>query len=186
MICGRSVEVFLDEIRDFHGFVAPGLVLGGFMVDIAKQGLEQGVEADVIVETSHCLPDAVQILTPCTIGNGWMKILDWDKFALTFYDRHQLNGYRVWLDLNRAENYPNIYKWFLKLVPKNEFPIEVLLNSILEAERNLFSCREVQVTDMNSRTKKGELGICPVCREAYSKKQGEMCLSCQGSTYGDD
>ena len=72
------------------------------------------------------------------------------------------------------------------LVPKNEFPIEVLLNSILEAERNLFSCREVQVTDMNSRTKKGELGICPVCREAYSKKQDEMCLSCQGSTYGDD
>ncbi len=87
MICGFSIDDFLRKIEAFHGWKAPGLVLGGFMVDWAREQLDPGVEADAIVETRHCLPDAVQILTPCTVGNGWLKVLDWDKFALSLYDR---------------------------------------------------------------------------------------------------
>ncbi len=27
-----------------------------------------------LCETNKCLPDAVQLLTPCTVGNGWLKV----------------------------------------------------------------------------------------------------------------
>jgi len=106
MLCGRSLEVFLDEIKRFHGIVSPGLVLGGFLVDWAQELVGVEVEADAIVETHRCLPDAVQIFTPCTIGNGWLKVLNWDKFALSLYDKRKLLGYRVWLDLEKAKMFP--------------------------------------------------------------------------------
>ncbi|MBW2597236.1 MAG: formylmethanofuran dehydrogenase subunit E family protein [Deltaproteobacteria bacterium] len=80
-ICGRPLSECLRRIEEFHGFKAPGLVLGLFMVDLAQEKIGADVEADAIVETRYCLPDAIQVFTPCTIGNGWMKILDWDKFA---------------------------------------------------------------------------------------------------------
>ena len=95
IICGQSVERFLEEIKAFHGFIAPGTLLGGFLVDWARELVGTDVEYDAIVETSHCLPDVVQLFTPCTVGNGWMKVLSWDKFALSLYDRRKLTGYRV-------------------------------------------------------------------------------------------
>jgi formylmethanofuran dehydrogenase subunit E len=110
MVCRRSLDVFLEDIVRFHGFVSPGLVIGGFMVDWARELIGSNVEADAVVETYHCLPDAVQIFTPCTIGNGWLKIMDWDKFALTLYDKKKWGGYRVWFDLQKARFFPKICK----------------------------------------------------------------------------
>jgi formylmethanofuran dehydrogenase subunit E len=114
IVCGRQLDDCLRMVEDFHGFKAPGVVIGIFMVDMARELIESQVEADAVVETRHCLPDAVQLFTPCTAGNGWMKILDWNKFALTLYDRRELNGFHVWLDLQKAKAYPNLYKWLLE------------------------------------------------------------------------
>ena len=97
MICGRSLDIFLDDIERFHGFTSPGLVLGGLMVDWAQELIGLDMEADAVVETCHCLPDAVQIFTPCTVGNGWLKVLGWDKFALTLYDKRKYRGlFHMW------------------------------------------------------------------------------------------
>ncbi|MDP2840033.1 MAG: formylmethanofuran dehydrogenase subunit E family protein, partial [Syntrophales bacterium] len=86
-VCGRLFDDFLNTIERFHGWKAPGVVIGGLMVDLAQSHIALDVEADAIVETVHCLPDAVQLFTPCTCGNGWMKVIDWDKFAITLYDK---------------------------------------------------------------------------------------------------
>ena len=183
MICGRSLDIFLDDIARFHGFVAPGIVLGGFMVDWAQQLIGPGVEADAVVETRHCLPDAVQIFTPCTIGNGWLKVLDWDKFALTLYDKTKLNGYRIWLDLKKTFLFPKIYNWYMRSIPKKHLPLETLLEEIFSAQRSVLSCRAVQVTAMYGRKKKRNIGVCSICGEAYSNSQGNPCISCQGKGY---
>ena len=183
VICGRSLDVFLNDIERFHGFLAPGLVLGGFMVDWAQQLIGPGVEADAVVETCHCLPDAVQIFTPCTIGNGWLKVLDWDKFALTLYDKAKLHGYRIWLDLKKTFLFPRIYKWYMRSIPKKHLPLETLLEEILRAQRSVFSVRAVQVATMVGRKKKRNIGICSICGEAYSNSQGNPCISCQGKEY---
>jgi formylmethanofuran dehydrogenase subunit E len=183
MICGRSLDVFLDDIERFHGFIAPGLVLGGFMVDWAQQLIGPDVEADAVVETCHCLPDAVQIFTPCTIGNGWLKVLDWDKFAVTLYDKRKLNGYRIWLDLRKTFLVPRIYNWYMRRVPKKDLPLEALLDEILSAQRSVLSCRAVQITAMYGRKKKRNIGVCSICGEAYSNAGGDRCITCQGGGY---
>jgi glycosyltransferase involved in cell wall biosynthesis len=41
------------------------------------------------------------LLTPCTVGNGWLRIFNWSKFAITAYDRTTFNGVRAW-SLGRA------------------------------------------------------------------------------------
>jgi len=183
LIAGKPVEAFLEEIRKFHGWVAPGVLLGGFMVDYALELVGKEVEADAIVETRFCLPDAVQLLTPCTFGNGWMKVLDWDKFALSLYDKKTREGFRVRLDVDKTAAFPNLYNWFMKLVPKKDLPLEVLNQTILEAGREALSADPVFITNYYAKIKKGKTGICPSCGEAYTLRQGALCISCQGEGY---
>jgi len=182
-VCGRPLNEFLDTIQKFHGWKAPGVVIGGFMVDWALEEIPHGVEADAIVESRHCLPDAVQLFTPCTYGNGWLKVLDWDKYALCLYDKKTLRGVRIWLDLEKLRSYPQIHNWFMRLVPKKDLPLEVLLPVILEAGRSMLSCAPVEVTRLYGKQKKGETGLCPSCGEAYTLTQGPACLACQGEGY---
>ena len=183
MICGRTHEELLRDIKNFHGYVAPGLVIGAFMVDVAYRLLEKNVEADVIVETKHCLPDAIQIFSPCTVGNGWLKILDLDKFAVAFHDRHTHAGIRIWLDLKKAEAHQNIYKWFMGQVSKKDLPSEVLVDAILKAGDDILSHAPVVVIKNAKREKKGAVRVCERCQEAYSASQGDICLACQGLGY---
>jgi len=184
MICGRTPDELIRDIEGFHGFVAPGLVIGAFMVDLAREHIGPATEADAVVETRHCLPDAVQILTPCTVGNGWLKIADLDKFALTLYDRHTFAGFRVWLDLNKAKAHPHVYNWFRGLVSKKDLPKEILIPAIFDAGREILSVKPVTVRpDFAKREKKGEIAVCPACNEAYAAAQGTPCLACQSKDY---
>ena len=183
MVCGRSLSTFYNDIERFHGFVSPGLVLGGFMVDWAQELMGPNVEADAVVETCHCLPDAVQIFTPCTVGNGWLKVLDWDKFALTLYDKRNLAGYRVWLDLKKAHLFQKIYDWYMRRIPKKDLPLEVLLGEILNARRSVLSCCAVRVTRPFGRKHKKNIKICSGCGEAYPASQGTQCNTCRGEGY---
>lgn len=182
-VCGRSFEDFLSTIERFHGCTAPGVVIGGFMVDLAQEHIGPDVEADAIVEATHCLPDAIQLFTPCTYGNGWMKVIDWDKFALTLYNKKTLEGVRVWLDLEKIRLFPNIYNWYMRLTPKGDLPLGVLLESIEEAGRRMLSCAPVQVVQYYGKIRKGKSGVCSKCGEAYPLSQGDCCLSCQGKSY---
>jgi formylmethanofuran dehydrogenase subunit E len=183
VVCGRPLDECLRIIENFHGWKAPGLVLGLFMVDRARERIGANVEADAIVETCHCLPDAVQLFTPCTVGNGWLKILDWDKFALTLYDRRELCGVRVWLDLAKTRQFPHLYSWFMRRVSKKELPLEVLLDTILAAGDSVLSSLEINVTRFYQRQKKGETSVCPSCGEAYAAKLGVVCSACRGGGY---
>lgn len=182
-ICGYTKERMLKEIEAFHGFVAPGLVIGAIMVDWIQERLGPMVEADAVVETYHCLPDAVQIFTPCTIGNGWLKILDWDQFAMTLYDRFTLKGYRVWLDPGKLKAAPPVHDWYMRTRLKKDLSRDVLIPAILNAGRNILSLLPVEMIRFYTRKKKGDIGVCPKCGEAYAKTAGDQCASCGGEGY---
>ena len=191
-LCGRSWEKCQQEIAAFHGFLAPGLVLGAVMVDWAQELIGPEVEADAFVETIKCLPDAVQIFTPCTYGNGWMRVLNWNKYALTLYDKHktglpanssETNGWRVWLDLEKAKAFPDLYNWFMGLVPKKDLPAEVIHAATLKAGREALSAAAVWVDSNYLRQAKEKTLVCKVCGEAGAASQGETCLSCRGEGY---
>ncbi|MDY6824403.1 MAG: formylmethanofuran dehydrogenase subunit E family protein [Thermodesulfobacteriota bacterium] len=183
MICGRTQNEAIQEIENFHGFVAPGLLIGAFMVDLLYEHLDKGVEADAIVETRQCLPDAVQIFTPCTVGNGWLKILDLGKFAITMFDRNTFEGYRTWLDLDKARAHPDVYNWFMGLVSKKDLPKEILLPAIMAAGKAILSINKVNVVQYGKRQGKGDIRVCENCNEAYAASQGSPCSACQGNGY---
>ena len=182
-ICTYSYEEYLHLVKSFHGNLAPGLIVGGFMVDLAMKNLPEGQFFDAVCETPVCLPDAVQILTPCTIGNGWLSIVPFGKFAVTLYEKYSGKGVRVYLDMEKLKAWPDVQDWYLKKKKKSEQNSDVLLAQIKEAGHRLLSLQSVQVEPEKIRRKKlGPVEICPVCGEAYPTGDGDKCRSCQGET----
>ncbi|HNZ11015.1 MAG: FmdE, Molybdenum formylmethanofuran dehydrogenase operon [Deltaproteobacteria bacterium ADurb.Bin151] len=182
-ICTYSYEEYLHLVKSFHGTLAPGLLIGGFMVDLAMKHLPEGEFFDAVCETPVCLPDAVQILTPCTIGNGWLSVVSFGKFAITLYEKYGGRGVRVYLDTGKLNQWPEIRDWYLKKKKKNEQNSELLFAQIKDAGHGLFSIQHVQVDPEKVRRKKmGPVAVCPVCREAYPTRDGEKCRSCQGDS----
>jgi hypothetical protein len=72
---------YLEQVRRFHGHTAPGLVVGGFIVDLALKNLPEGEFFDALCETPACLPDVVRLLTPCTVGNGCLKVVNMQSYG---------------------------------------------------------------------------------------------------------
>jgi len=112
-----------------------------------------------------------------------MKVLDWDKFALSLYDKKTLDGVRVWLDLEKTRSYPHIYDWYMRLIPKKSVDHDMLRESIITAGRSMLSRAPVHITQFYGKKEKGEIAVCSGCGEAYPRRQGERCLACQGNGY---
>jgi formylmethanofuran dehydrogenase subunit E len=176
-----SLEEYLHLIKSFHGNLAPGLIIGGFMVDLAQQNLPEGEFYDALCETQVCLPDAVQILTPCTIGNGWLKIVDTGRFALTLYEKSTGEGVRVYMDTDKLKAWAEIDAWYFKRKTKKEQDLDVLLNEIREAATSILSLQRVFVKpELLAKRRLGPTAVCPTCGEAYPLRDGASCLACQG------
>jgi len=182
-ICTHSYDEYLQLVQSFHGHLAPGLLIGGFIVDLAMKNLPEGEFFDAVCETPVCLPDAVQLLTPCTIGNGWLSIVPFGRFAVTLYDKYTGKGVRVYLDTKKLDSWPEVRDWYLKKKKKHEQDSDLLIAQIKEAGHGLLSVQHLQVEPEKVRRRKlGPVGVCPVCGEAYPLRDGEQCRNCQGET----
>lgn len=184
-IAGYTFDEYRDMVLRFHGYEAPGLLIGGFMVDLALQSIKPGNLYDAISETRTCLPDAIQLLTPCTIGNGWLQIVPFGRYALTLYDKpgESHAGSRVFLDAGKLKDWPEIYAWFFKLKSKKDTEPQKLIDEIRHAGADILGVTRVFVNDHFARKlHKGKIGVCPGCGEAYPAADGEVCRACQGNT----
>jgi formylmethanofuran dehydrogenase subunit E len=176
-----SFDEYLQVVKSFHGHLAPGMIIGGVMVDLAQRRLAPGVLYDAVCETRNCLPDAVQLLTPCTIGNGWLKVINLGRFALTLYDKYEGEGVRVFLDPAKVKDFPEIETWYLKLKPKPKQDKDLLLAQIREAGARILTWQRVTLKpQFFGRKGRGGMTVCPVCREAYPARDGGICRACQG------
>jgi formylmethanofuran dehydrogenase subunit E len=177
-----SYDEYLHLVKSFHGNIAPGMVIGGFMVDLALRHIPEGVFFDALCETPSCLPDAIQLLTPCTVGNGWLKILNLGRYALIFYEKRQLEGTRVFLDASKVDAWPEIKAWFFRLKSKKDQNFELLLEEIRKAGESICTLQKVVMKPqfVEGREHGGKIIRCPLCREAYPQSDGEMCRACSG------
>ncbi len=176
-----SYEEYLRLVESFHNYAAPGVLLGGFMVDLALKGLPRGILFDAISETPKCLPDAIQLLTPCTTGNGWLKVLNLGRYALSLYDKYTGQGVRVALDAARLDARPHIRAWLFKTRPKSEQDSQRLLAEIRSAGHDPYKVHPVRIPVDRFQTKrKGKIGLCPLCEEAYPLADGPICRGCRG------
>jgi formylmethanofuran dehydrogenase subunit E len=180
-ICSYDYDEYVHQVKTFHGFGAPGVIIGGFMVDLAYKHLPGEGPFDVLCETVKCLPDAVQILTPCTIGNGWLTVINTGRYALTLYDKHTGKGVRVYVDHTKLDSWPEIKSWFFKLKPKTEQDGMLLVEQIKAAGAMICGTQNVQVADrFLKQMRRGGIAVCPLCKEAYPVATGAFCLACQG------
>jgi formylmethanofuran dehydrogenase subunit E len=180
-ICGRSYCEYIEMIETFHGHVAPGVILGGFMVDLAYRNLPPGEYFDAISETHSCLPDAIQLLTPCTIGNGWLRIIDLGRFAMSLFEKYKGNGVRVYVDSQKLDDWHELKAFFFKLKPKKEQDSEALMSEISLAHTSIFGVKKVMVDLVSIQSKHhGAFAICPLCGEGFPENDGKICLGCQG------
>jgi formylmethanofuran dehydrogenase subunit E len=174
---------FLEMVTRFHGYPAPGVILGCYMVEMAKTCIADNMLYDVICETSWCLPDAVQLLTPCTIGNGWMKIFNLGLYAVSLYDKFSGEGVRIFLDGRKISSFDEISNWLLKLKPKSEQNSERLRQQIREGHHLICSKEVIRVgSEHLKKRSKGPISVCPLCHEAHPFKHGEICRQCQGDS----
>ena len=176
-------EEYVQLATNFHGYPAPGIIVGGYMVATAKSRLAPDILFDAISETSWCLPDAVQILTPCTAGNGWLQILDLAIFAVSLYDKTNGIGVRVSLDGEKVRQYGEIAAWFLKLREKKDQDSDLLASQIRQAGASICSVENVRVhEDFLKKRSKGSVGPCPGCGAVYPLNHGSKCGLCQGQS----
>ena len=174
-----SFDEYIHLVKSFHGHVAPGMIIGGIMVDMALSNTPAGEFFDALCETESCLPDAVQLLTPCTVGNGWLRIVNVGRYAVTLYEKYKGEGIRVYLDSSKLDAWPVIREWFFKLKPKKEQDSKVLFQQIRDAGTNLYSLQKVRVQpQFLEKRSKGSIAVCPLCGEAYPSKDGEVCRAC--------
>jgi|GEM_PF-102849 len=117
--CGvaEPVRTYLSRCAQFHSSPAPGLLIGAFMVDYALELLGANPEEKLfsVCETPKCLPDAPQVITHGTTGNGRLKVLPIGRFALTLNrasDKATADAVRVYVDLEKIRQFPIIDAWF--------------------------------------------------------------------------
>jgi len=179
-----TFEEFLEKVRVFHGYPAAGVVLGGVMVDMAYNHLPKEGLFDAISETDKCLPDSIQLLTNCTIGNGWMRIINSGRFSLCLYDKQTGEGVRVFVDPEKVKAFPELNGWFFSLKPRKEQDNNCLLTEIKNYGADILSIRRVTI-DIKSLPEKGkdEYALCLVCKESYLANNEGICLACHGKAY---
>ena len=172
----QRLQPYLEQGVKFHGYLSPGFVLGAIMVDLAKELLGPRNLINAVVETKACLPDAVQLMTPCSYGNGWMQVQDWGKLAITLYDKYELDGIRVYINLEEARKYPVVEQWLMRIGDIDE---EKVAEEVMKAGRDILSWQRVKVA-RHRKMKKAPLVICSSCGETHPATNGDLCLRCSG------
>lgn len=173
----------LKDAELFHGRLAPGLYLGFFMIEKARELLGEVEMFDAVVETAKCLPDSVQLMTPCTVGNGWLKVFDYGNFALTLYDKKTKEGVRVCVDLKKIPSGTTFYRWFTRKWEEKDCDAETILTEIKRLGNSLFSFSRVVVK--LEKKKHLPLTTCKKCEELFPNENSVngLCLNCQGKGY---
>jgi formylmethanofuran dehydrogenase subunit E len=181
-VCGYTFEDYVEIVKRFHGAEAPGVLIGGFMVAAAIRNLPHGILYDAISETRTCLPDAIQLLTPCTIGNGWLKVIHLGRYALILYNKENNEGVRIFLDAEKVRAWQEIEAWYFKLKQKQEQDRRKIIGQIREAGESILGIQKVRVQpQFTGKLHKGKIAVCSGCGEAYPADDGKECLACQGN-----
>jgi formylmethanofuran dehydrogenase subunit E len=96
----KSLEEYIQAAAK-DGDTRSGIIQGIRMAMIALKelGIEEPKQAHrsliAFVEVDRCLPDAVQLVTGCRLGNRTLKFKDFGKMAATFVDLRTRRALRL-------------------------------------------------------------------------------------------
>ena len=170
-------EALLTRLEEFHGMLVPGLLIGAYMVEMAYENIGDAEFVDAVAESRKCIVDAVQLMTSCTVGNGWLKVYDWGVFAITLYDKRAKKGVRVYLDTDKIPKESLTYKWFFREIGKSSHPDVV--KELLEFKKSVLSFEVVNVNI--KKPKRGEIKVCTKCSAPFPSLGEDECKSCSSN-----
>ncbi len=174
---------FKKLAQSFQGYPAPGLLIGGYMVAALQQKMPEDTMWEALVETNKYLPDAVQLLTHCSTGNGRMRVLDLGRYAVGLYDKFSFDGWRAAIDLEKLKNFPKIKAWLLKETTEQESDHDRLFDEIEKAGDQYFTLVPMRMRRrLQKKENSGPFVVCPICGEAYPKNHGAICRGCRGES----
>ncbi len=195
MLSDAEFERITEEIFRFHTKRAPGIPIAVAMVDLAREllGPVKG-RLNVIAESQACLSDVVQVMTGCTIGNRYLKILkDLGRYALTMFDRETGVGVRVYVDFRKIDpsRTPELHKFFLRergeAVERGgearEASGRLIMAEFASIKRDLFGSQRVRVLQ-TGKPPMLPARVCPSCHESFLQRDSQhgQCDVCSGLT----
>lgn len=189
--CGIRAPLMqqIQALSGFHTYPAPGVLIGAFMVDYALELLNVNPDMKLygICETPKCLPDALQVMAHCTIGNNRLKIIPIGKFAITLNaptENSIAEAIRVYVDLEKLKQYPTIDTWYANSPAYDKHTMKgKLQQEIFRAGRTILSHEKVRVNV--TPKKKWKSVTCPCCGETVPDYliEGDKCGACGSMKY---
>lgn len=177
------------KLAEFHTYPAPGVLIGAFMVDYAMEllGVKKDQKLYGVCETPKCLPDALQVLAHCTIGNNRLVIVPIGKFAITMNTPSEdttADAVRVFVDLEKLKDYPTVDIWYANSPAFDKQTMKgQLFDEIFRAGRSILSSEKVRITVR--KKKKWSSVTCPCCGETVPDYliEGGRCGACGSMKY---
>jgi formylmethanofuran dehydrogenase subunit E len=171
----------IEKIIPFHGYLSTGAFIGLQMLQIASKLLDikKNDKVYVTCETFNCLPDPFQIICGCTIGNKSLKVLDYDKMAITINkaaepSQEYVKGVRIFLDPKKTARYPILHAWYMN---ESKVSHEEAISELIKAEDDVYTWKFVNVP-VPHKIKK-DIAICRVCGESFVRKgKSDICNGC--------
>jgi len=192
-----EIEKVLKEMGYFRRAMEPGVAYGIKMVFGVKNYLKindiKKVNLLVVTETSRCLPDAIQFLCGCTIGNRRLVIKDVGKMAATFIDRDTNRTVRVTISPKFQERNVKQSKKLIEFKEKLNF-LEIESHRLKDSREiikipndELLRIQEVEITEpLASIFMPSGIVLCEKCGESIReskvkiKDEKMLCLVCAG------
>jgi formylmethanofuran dehydrogenase subunit E len=185
----QKIRQYVRQCISFHGYPAPGLVIGVFMVDLAleKLGADSNEKLFAVAETSKCAPDAVQVITHSTVGNHRLRIIESGRFSITLNrpsSAKEARAIRVYVDAAKIDAYPVLNQWYSNDPAfKSLNDKDMIYDEILKGGRNVLSWEQVNVI-VPQKVQWAAI-TCPVCCETvpdYLFVNGS-CITCGATKY---
>jgi formylmethanofuran dehydrogenase subunit E len=189
--CGFNAELkdqFMRSI-DLHTYAAPGLLMGVFMVDYAMELLGASTKEKLyaVCETYKCLPDSLQAIAHCTVGNHRLRVIPIGKFAITMNRPSEdpfVEGVRVYVDGGKITRFQCLMAWFTKdpsFDPRLMGP--TLIDEIFQARRDILSYEWVRVKV--PRKLPWQSAVCSICGEMVPSAllSDGVCSDCRSRSY---
>ncbi len=181
----------MDEIAklavELHGHLAPGIVLGLRMSNIAleKLGATRGSRKLIAVsETYRCLADAMQAATGCTLGHGNAFVHDYGKLAITLGRADTKNGIRIALKKDAHRHSQLMKKWMLRRPNLTHAEEEELVRQLLQLEEKYFDIKEVKL-NLKTEFNTSKIAACSRCGDLVPEDStiGGLCKPCADKCY---
>lgn len=185
----KTLEEYI-QLAAKDGSTRSGIILGIRLALLGVRELGRLVSAGelrdfiVFVETDRCLPDALELVTGCRLGNRRLKFRDLGKMAATFADAQSGKAIRVaaregWERI-APDRYPELDKEAALVRVYSSVPDEDLFYSGLV---------RVEIAPEEVPGYHSERTVCDGCGEGVSfgrivHRGGRIvCLACAGESY---